>query len=117
MKLSRLHIAYFLIAVVSLGTCVVPLLHAVSHHHEGGEHDTLMHEHPDYAAWLDASIHVVDTDLDCILCSTTELNTLSLSAITYNQFKRTHTRSNPYLFATESLIISQGIRGPPAKLV
>ena len=112
LKLSKFYIAYFLVTVLCLGTCIVPVVHAVNHYLEDSGQDA-SHEHPDFVAWLDASQHEVDTDLDCILCSSTGMFAYSLSVSVYLQFKASQLRSNPHVLLYESLIISQGIRGPP----
>lgn len=63
------HIASTLLAVLLLGTVLVPFVHEVHHAIEQLWPDEDLHVHPDYEALLDDSQHRLDTHVECILCS------------------------------------------------
>ena len=108
------HIASALLAVLLLGTVIVPIVHDVHHVIEQLWPDEHGHVHPDYEALLDHSQHRLDTHIDCILCSTQithDLDVADFNPILVKQPRSTI--QNPELRVATSLLTVLLVRGPP----
>lgn len=92
----------------------MPWLHQVHHAVEifSDVHGPVHHEHPDYDAVNDNSLHLKDHDLSCVLCSISLWDaTLDVEQATLPDFSRAYVAIFVSARALSNASIS--IRGPP----
>ena len=112
-------IAYLSIVALIVGSVAGPLLHAVLHFHEASHAEATVkhhHEYPSHVALFDNTHHMLDTEIECVLCnqSTTHYTGVPCDAsdcVAESQYSYRSEAS-----AANGILISKSGRAPPVAL-